>query len=157
MWAPVDSGVKCGGSPASAQASLLIVGHGSGFAGHCAVECSVVDPDLRKLAEPIPRALTERLASVGQLIDGGRLGEARIELESSQGEPPELVELIRLKLRVAAREIEAGTALTRVVALLEKYPNHPAAMSVYRELSLLQYKSGQSCPSFSHPPPSRDR
>jgi hypothetical protein len=117
----------------------------------------VDDRDLSKREEPFPRTLTERLASVGQLIDGGRIGEARRELEGSQGEPPELVELMRLKLRVAAREIEAGTALSRVVALLEKYPNHPAAMSVYRELSLLQYKAGQSCPSFSHPPPGRRR
>ena len=38
-------------------------------------------------------------AGVGRLIDGGRLGEARIELEQSQNEPPELVELMRLKLR----------------------------------------------------------
>jgi hypothetical protein len=109
------------------------------------------------MPDPPPSALGERLANIGRLIDGGRLGEARIELEGSQGEPPELVELVRLKLRVAAREIEAGTALSRIVALLEKYPNHPAAMSVYRELSLLQYRAGQSCPSFSHPPPSRER
>jgi hypothetical protein len=112
----------------------------------------VVDRDFGKQIECLPRVLTERLASVGQLIDGGRLGEARIELEGSQGEPPELVELMRLKLRVAAREIEAGTALSRIVALLERSPGHPAAMNVYRELSLLQYQAGQSCPSFSHPP-----
>jgi hypothetical protein len=129
----------------------------AGLIDGSAVEWRVVDSDLRKLTESLPRILTERLASVGQLIDGGRLGEARIELEGSQGEPPELVELMRLKLRVAAREIEAGTALSRVVALLEKYPGHPAAMSVYRELSLLQYQAGQSCPSFSHPPPGRGR
>lgn len=119
----------------------------------------MIDRDLRIEVEmkALPLGLTERLASVGRLIDGGRIGEARIELEGSQGEPPELVDLMRLKLRVVAREIEATTALTRVVALLEKYPNHPAAMEVYRELSLLQYQEGQSCPSFSHPPPAGRR
>jgi hypothetical protein len=113
----------------------------------------VIDRDSRIQSAQGAPGLTERLASVGQLIDGGRIGEARIELEGSQGEPPELVELMRLKLRVAAREIEPSTALQRIVALLEKNPRHPAAMGMYRELSLLQYESGQSCPSFSHPPP----
>lgn len=112
-----------------------------------ALDCTVV-----QLRSETASGLSERLAGVGQLIDGGRLGEARIELEQSQGEPPELVELMRLKLRVVAREIEPSTALARIVAMLERDPKHPAAMSVYRELSLLQYEAGQSCPSFSHPP-----
>jgi len=103
----------------------------------------------------VPRALTERLASVGQLIDGGKIGEARLALEESQGEPAELVELMRLKLNVAAREIDPSTALARVIGLLERVPGHPAAMRVYQELSLLQYTEGRSCPSFSHPPPAR--
>ena len=94
---------------------------------------------------------------MGQLIDGGRIGEARIELEGSLGEPPDQLELMRLKLRVAAREIEPSTALQRIVALLEKDPRHAAAMGMYRELSLLQYESGESCPSFSHPPPATRR
>lgn len=108
---------------------------------------------LRSDTEVPSRGLSERLAGVGRLIDGGRLGEARIELEQSQNESPELVELMRLKLRVVAREIEPSTALSRIVALLERDPHHPAAMSLYRELSLMQYQAGQSCPSFSHPPP----
>jgi hypothetical protein len=116
-----------------------------------ALDCCVVE--LRSETAAAAHGLSERLAGVGRLIDGGRLGEARIELEQSQNEPPELVELMRLKLRVVAREIEPSTALTRVVALLERDPKHPAAMSMYRELSLLQYQAGQSCPSFSHPPP----
>lgn len=103
----------------------------------------------------VAHGLSERLADVGRLIDGGRLIEARSELERSQNEPPELVELMRLKLRVVAREIEPSTALARIVALLERDPKHPAVMHMYRELSLLQYQAGQSCPSFSHPPPRR--
>lgn len=109
--------------------------------------------ELRIETAPAVPGLSERLAGVGRLIDGGRFGEARIELEQSQNEPPELVELMRLKLRVVAREIEPSTALARIVAMLERDPRHPAAMSLYRELSLLQYEAGQSCPSFSHPPP----
>jgi hypothetical protein len=116
-----------------------------------ALDCSVVQ--LRSETAAASVGLSERLAGVGRLIDGGRLGEARIELEQSPDEPPELVELMRLKLRVVAREIEPSTALARIVALLERFPKHPAAMSMYRELSMLQYEAGQSCPSFSHPPP----
>jgi hypothetical protein len=123
--------------------------HGAAVEGE--LDCLVAQ--LLSDTEVAPRGLSERLAGVGRLIDGGRLGEARIELEQSQNESPELVELMRLKLRVVAREIEPSTALSRIVVLLERDPNHPAAMSLYRELSLMQYQAGQSCPSFSHPPP----
>ncbi|HWO08037.1 MAG TPA: hypothetical protein VNN80_01115 [Polyangiaceae bacterium] len=109
----------------------------------------------RHLPGPVPRALSEPLVRVGQLIDAGRVVEARVALEASQGEPADLVELMRLKLSVAAREIDPSTALSRVIALLERAPGHPAAMRVYQELSLLQYAEGRSCPSFSHPPPAR--
>lgn len=124
---------------------------GPGVARAGALDFCVVQ--LRTETSPSSHGFSERLAGVGRLIDGGRLGEARIELEQSENEPPELVELMRLKLRVVAREIEPGTALARIVAMLERIPKHPAAMSLYRELSLLQYEAGQSCPSFSHPPP----
>jgi hypothetical protein len=101
-----------------------------------------------------PAELTERLASVSNLIDRGRIGEARAILDGNAAdEPAELVELMRLKLRVAAREIEPATALQRVVLLLERAPRHPAAVALYQELSLLQYQEGRSCASFSHPPP----
>ena len=119
------------------------------------LNCRMMTNHSRHDTGVVPRVFTERLASVAQLIDGGSLGEARIALEESQGEPAELVELMRLKLSVAAREIDPTTALSRVIALLERAPGHPAAMRVYQELSLLQYAEGRSCPSFSHPPPAR--
>ena len=121
------------------------------------LHCGVVLHDSKNSASSNSRGLTERLANVGRLIDTGSIGQARIELESSQGEPAELVELMRLKLQVAAREIEPATALQRVIAFLERSPKHPAAMGIYQDLSLLQYQEGTSCPSFSHPPPSRGR
>ncbi|HTV21437.1 MAG TPA: hypothetical protein VMG12_22270 [Polyangiaceae bacterium] len=108
---------------------------------------------MRSETESGAHGLGERLAGIGRMIDAGRLGEARIELDQSQDESPELVDLMRLKLRVVAREIEPSTALSRIVALLERDPRHTVAMQLYRELSLLQYEAGQSCPSFSHPPP----
>jgi hypothetical protein len=117
----------------------------------------VVLHDSHKNAAPARRGFTERLERAAQLIDVGSIGEARLELESSQNEPAALVELVRLKLLVAAREIEPASALQRVIAFLEKNPKHPAGMSIYQELSLLQYQQGQSCPSFSHPPPARER
>lgn len=104
----------------------------------------------------VPRELTERLRAIGNLIDAGRLGEAREQLEESRGEPADLVELMRLKLRVVARELEPSSALQSVIAFLKGDTKHPAAMSLYHEFSMLQYQAGQSCPSFSHPPPARD-
>jgi hypothetical protein len=126
-----------------------------GARGCSGLNCWMMTDHSRHGAGAVPRAFTERLSGVGQLIDGGRIGEARIALEESQGEPAELVELMRLKLSVAAREIDPTTALSRVIAMLERAPGHPAAMRVYQELSLLQYAEGRSCPSFSHPPPAR--
>jgi hypothetical protein len=118
-----------------------------------ALKCPLMPDHLQHFSGP--RAFSERLIGVGQLIDGGRIGEARIVLDESQSEPAELVELMRLKLSVAAREIDPSTALARVIVLLERAPGHPAAVRVYQELSLLQYAEGRSCPSFSHPPPAR--
>jgi hypothetical protein len=99
------------------------------------------------------RDLSEQLLGVGQLIDLGSLSEARLRLEASRGEPAELLELMRLKLSVAERQLEPSSALQSVIALLRKDPQHPFAMGLYQEFSMLQYQAGQSCPSHSHPPP----
>jgi hypothetical protein len=99
------------------------------------------------------RNLSEQLLGVGQLIDRGSLGEARLQLEASRGEPAELLELMRLKLSVAERQLEPSSALQSVIAWLRKDPQHPFAMGLYQEFSMLQYQAGQSCPSHSHPPP----
>jgi hypothetical protein len=128
-----------------------------GTAACGALHWRVVLHDSHKAVAPRARGLTERLEQAAQLIDAGRIGEARAELEGSQNEPPGLLELVRLKLQVAAGEIEPATALARVVGFLERQPRHPAGMSIYQELSLLQYQEGRSCPSFSHPPPARER
>ncbi len=128
-----------------------------GAAARAALDYRVIVHDSHKNAAAPGRGLTERLERAAQLIDGGRIGEARLELASSQSEPAGLVELVRLKLLVAAGEIEPATALQRVIGFLEKNPRHPAGVSIYQELSLLQYQEGRSCPSFSHPPPARGR
>jgi hypothetical protein len=113
----------------------------------------VAKENLRNDAPQPMRNLTERLRSVGELIDLGRLSEARESLESSQGEPVELVELIRLKLGVAEHRLEPSSALQSVISFLRKDPQHPAAMGLYQEFSMLQYQAGQSSPAHSHPPP----
>jgi hypothetical protein len=64
-----------------------------------------------------------------------------------------LLELLRLKLRVAEHELEPSTAIESVLSFLAAEPQHPAALELYRELSTLQYSSGHSCLSYSHPPP----
>ena len=87
------------------------------------------------------------------MIDDGRLGEARQQLESSFDQPADLLELMRLKLRVAERQLEPATALESVLRFLLADPRHPAALELYRELSMQQYSSGHSCLSNSHPPP----
>lgn len=91
------------------------------------------------------------------LIELGRLEEASRALENVRGGDPALADLVALELRVAAGEIEASSALGRVIAFLERAPGHAAAMSLYQALSLRQYREGRSCPSFSHPPPARAR
>lgn len=87
------------------------------------------------------------------MIDDGRLGEARQQLESNANQPADLLELMRLKLQVAERQLEPSTALESVLRFLTADPRHPAALELYRELSMLQYASGHSCLSNSHPPP----
>ncbi len=98
-------------------------------------------------------ALPPELRGIARLIDDGRLGEARQQLETSAGQPAELLELLRLKLQVAERQLEPATALESVLRFLLKDPRHPAALELYRELSMKQYASGRSCLSNSHPPP----
>jgi hypothetical protein len=141
--------------PVPQRARLFAVERGASRRGE--LHWHVVLHDSHKAAAPRGRGLTERLERAAQLIDGGRIGEARIELAGSRDEPAGLVELVRLKLQVAAGEIEPATALSRVIGFLERFPQHPAGMSIYQELSLLQYQEGRSCPSFSHPPPARGR
>lgn len=100
----------------------------------------------------VARGLPEGLSSVSLLIDAGRLHEARAALEHSS-EDTRLVELMRLKLAVAERRLEPGSALQSVLGILGQDPSHPAALGLYQEFSLLQYQAGHSCPSYSHPPP----
>ncbi|MEY2932927.1 MAG: hypothetical protein RL033_3676 [Pseudomonadota bacterium] len=87
------------------------------------------------------------------MIDDGRLGEARQQLDLTANQPADLLELLRLKLKVAERQLEPARALESVLTLLVADPHHPAALELYRELSLKQYSSGNSCLSNSHPPP----
>lgn len=105
--------------------------------------------------EPTPAELPERLRDVERLIEEGALGQARIELEQCrETEPPPLVELVGLQLGVAAHELDPSSALAAVVAFLRSEPRNALALRLYRELSMLQYRAGQSCLSHSHPPPS---
>ena len=101
--------------------------------------------------------LSDALRGVGQLIDAGRLREARAALEDSDAEPQEMLALLRLKLSVAERELEPSSALQAVVAFLRNAPGHAAAMDLYQQFSMLQYQAGLSCLSHSHPPPARSR
>ena len=97
--------------------------------------------------------MSASLRGVGSLIDAGELLEAQVQLDGSAGAPPELVELMKLKLAVAERRLEPSSALQSVIAFLRKDPRHPMAIGLYQEFSLQQYKAGDSCPSHSHPPP----
>ena len=100
-----------------------------------------------------PEALPPELRGVIKLIDAGQLREAHQRLEDSGEHPADLLELVRLKLSVAERALPAASALESVMCFLMADPEHPAALELYRELSMLQYQAGQSCVSHSHPPP----
>jgi hypothetical protein len=91
------------------------------------------------------------------MIDDGRLGEARQQLDVTANQPADLLELMRLKLKVAERQLEPASALESVLGFLHNDPHHPAALELYRELTMKQYSSGHSCLSNSHPPPPRSR
>jgi hypothetical protein len=123
----------------------------------------VTKPDSRPIEtrQPSPAAsvaLPPELRGVAQLIDAGRLGEARQQLDQSLDQPADLLELMRLKLSVAERVLEPSTAMESLLSFLMADPQNPTALELYRELSTLQYSSGHSCLSYSHPPPPlRDR
>jgi len=103
-------------------------------------------------------ALPQELRGVAQLIDAGRFGEARQQLDRSSDQPADLLELMRLKLSVAEHVLEPSSAIESLLSFLMADPQNPTALELYRELSRLQYSSGHSCLSYSHPPPPlRDR
>jgi hypothetical protein len=97
--------------------------------------------------------LPPQLRGVAQLIDAGRLGEARERLAQSVDQPADLLELMRLKLSVAEHILDPSSALESVLTFLMADPQHPTALELYRVLSMLQYSSGNSSFSHSHPPP----
>ena len=105
------------------------------------------------LGSAAPSALPSALRGVAQLINAGRFGEAREQLDLNYEQPADLLQLMRLKLSVAERALEPSSALESVLSLLMADPQHAAALELYRELSTLQYSSGNSCLSNSHPPP----
>lgn len=98
--------------------------------------------------------MSDRLETVVELIDEGRLEQARQVLRGLAN-PPELVSLVELKLSVAEQQLDPGNALTSVVEFLRKSPKNPLALGLYREFSLAQYRAGRSCLSHSHPPPAK--
>jgi hypothetical protein len=101
--------------------------------------------------------LPPELRGVARLIDAGELERAREQLDQNSDHPADLLQLIHLKLRVALHELTPSNALESVLEFLVAEPNHPAALELYRELSMLQYASGNSCLSHSHPPPAPPR
>ena len=109
-----------------------------------------ISPSIRSAAL---LALPPQLQGVARLINAGQLGEARQRLEDSTDQPADLLELVRLRLSVAEHALEPASAMESVLSFLVADPQHPAAMELYRELSMLQYESGNSCLSNSHPPP----
>ncbi|HVZ30882.1 MAG TPA: hypothetical protein VG963_00565, partial [Polyangiaceae bacterium] len=62
-------------------------------------------------ATTLSQALPPELSGVMRLIDAGQLREARQRLENSGEQPADLLELVRLKLSVAERELPAASAL----------------------------------------------
>jgi hypothetical protein len=104
-----------------------------------------------------PSILPPELRGVARLIDTGQLDQAREQLDLSSDQPADLLQLMRLKLRVAERELEPSSALESVLSFLLADPEHAAALELYREFSMLQYSAGHSCLSNSHPPPPRSR
>ena len=94
----------------------------------------------------------DSLRLVSELIDQGHFARARDALEKLD-QPPDLVNLLEIKLGVAERALDPAMAMHDVLDFLRKSPRHPLALGIYQDLSTAQYRAGRSCLSHSHPPP----
>ena len=90
--------------------------------------------------------------SIDRLLDAGDLEAARGEL-SKVSRTDEAFSVVRVKLELYDGSLPPLAALQQLVQLMRKKPDFPGAKELYQEASNLSYRSRQSSPAHSHPPP----
>jgi hypothetical protein len=91
-------------------------------------------------------------ASIDRLLDAGDLEAARGELTKIP-RSEEAFSVVRVKLELYDGTLPPLAALQQLVQLMRKKPDFPGAKELYQEASNLSYRSRQSSPAHSHPPP----
>ncbi len=91
-------------------------------------------------------------ASIDRLLDAGDLEAARGEL-AKVPRTDEAFSVVRVKLELYDGSLPPLAALQQLVQLMRRKPDFPGAKELYQEASNLSYRSRQSSPAHSHPPP----
>lgn len=91
-------------------------------------------------------------ARIHRLLDAGDLQAARREL-AQVPRTNEAFSVVRVKLELYEGTLPPSSALQQLVLLMRKSPDFPGAKELYQEASNLSYRSRQSSPAHSHPPP----
>jgi hypothetical protein len=91
-------------------------------------------------------------ARIHALLEAGDLETARTAL----GQVPrsdEAYTVVRVKLELYDGTLPPLAAIQQLLQLMRKKPDFPGAKELYQEASNLSYRTRQSSPAHSHPPP----
>jgi hypothetical protein len=91
-------------------------------------------------------------ASIDRLLDAGDLEAARGAL-SAVPHTDDSFSVVRMKLELYDGTLPPLAAITQLLQLMRKKPDFPGAKELYQEASNLSYRTRQSSPAHSHPPP----
>jgi thioredoxin-like negative regulator of GroEL len=86
------------------------------------------------------------------LLDAGDLEAARAAL-SQVPRQNEAYAVVRVKLELYDGSLSPLVAIQQLVQLMRKHPDFPGAKELYQEASDMSYRTRQSSPARSHPPP----
>jgi len=86
------------------------------------------------------------------LLDAGDLEAARAAL-SEVPRHAEAYAVVRIKLELYEGSLPPPLATQQLVQLMRKRPDFPGAKELYQEASEMSYRTRQSSPVHSHPPP----
>jgi hypothetical protein len=95
---------------------------------------------------------TQDPASIHRLLDAGDTEAARAAL-SQVPRTDEDFAVVRVKLELYEGTLPPLAAIQQLLQLMRKKPDFPGAKDLYQEASNLSYKTRQSSPAHSHPPP----
>ena len=91
-------------------------------------------------------------ARIHRLLDAGDMEAARAEL-SQVPRTDDAFTVVRVKLELYEGTLPPLSAIAQLTQLMRKKPDFPGAKELYQEASNLSYKTRQSSPAHSHPPP----